>query len=330
MDNNTPPMLVNCAAYGADGNRLPDITFEEISDVLARDDGSFVWVGLYEPDEPLLEHLQEEFGLHDLAVEDARHAHQRPKIDIYGDSLFIVINTAQTIDGKVEFGETHIFLGKRYLVSVRHGASLSYTPARTRCEREPEMLALGPSYALYTMLDYAVDNYLPLVNEFQAELDKLEQDIFAETFKRTTIERLYELKQQLTALRLAVSPLQDVLNQLSRFHQTLVNEEVRVYFRDVFDHVVRVNEATDTMREMLTAAMSVNLALVTVAQGEVVKRLAGWAALLAAPTLIASWYGMNFHNIPELSWHYSYYVVIGVTAALCGWLFVTLRRARWI
>ena len=332
MDNQikTEQMVVNCVAYAADGQRLPDISFEQISDVLARDDGSFVWVGLYEPDEALLEKLQEEFGLHDLAVEDAHSAHQRPKIEIYGDSLFVVLNTAQAVKGCVQFGETHIFLGKRYLVSIRHGASLSYAPARARCEREPEMMALGPSYPLYAMLDFIVDNYMPVISDFQGELDKLEKDIFAETYRRETIEQLYNLKQELTTLRLAVSPLQDILNQLQRFHPNLVHEDVRVYFRDVFDHVVRVNEATDTMRELLTAAMGVNLALVTVAQGEIVKRLAGWAALLAVPTLVASWYGMNFHNIPELSGRYNYFIVIGITSVVCVVLYRNLKKAGWL
>ncbi len=332
MDTQINPdqMVVNCVAYAADGQRLPDISFEQISDVLARDDGSFVWVGLYEPDETLLEKLQEEFGLHDLAVEDAHSAHQRPKIEIYGDSLFVVLNTAQAVKGCVQFGETHIFLGKRYLVSIRHGASLSYTPARARCEREPDMMALGPSYPLYAMLDFIVDNYMPVISDFQSELNKLEKDIFAETYRRETIQQLYNLKQELTTLRLAVSPLQDILNQLQRFHPGLVHEDVRVYFRDVFDHVVRVNEATDTMRELLTAAMGVNLALVTVAQGEIVKRLAGWAGLLAVPTLMASWYGMNFHNMPELGGRYSYAILITVTLAVCAILFVFLKRARWL
>ncbi len=323
-------MVVNCVAYATDGHRLPDIEFEQISDVLARDDGSFVWIGLYEPDEALMEKLQEEFGLHDLAVEDAHSAHQRPKIEIYGDSLFVVIKTAQAVKSCVQFGETHLFLGKRYLVSIRHGASLSYSPARARCERDPEMMALGPSFPLYAMLDFIVDNYMPVINDFQGELDKLEKDIFAEAYRRETIEQLYNLKQELTTLRLAVSPLQDILNQLQRFHPNLIHEDVRVYFRDVFDHVVRVNEATDTMREMLTAAMGVNLALVTVAQGEIVKRLAGWAGLLAVPTLMASWYGMNFHNMPELNGRYSYSILIGLTLFVCAILFIALKRARWL
>ena len=323
-------MVVNCVAYGADGQRRPDISLEQISDVLARDDGSFVWIGLYEPDEALMEKLQEEFGLHDLAVEDAHSAHQRPKIEAYGDSLFVVLKTAQAVKGCVQFGETHLFLGKRYLVSIRHGASLTYAPARTRCEHEAKMMAMGPSYPLYAMLDFVVDNYMPVVSDFQGELDKLEKDIFAEDYRRQTIQELYNLKQELTALKMAISPLQDILNQLHRFHPTLIHDDVRVYFRDVFDHVVRVNEATDTMREMLTAAMGVNLALVTVAQGEIVKRMAGWASLLALPTLVASWYGMNFHNMPELAGRYSYPILIAVTLVVCAVLYVALKRARWL
>jgi magnesium transporter len=323
-----PACVVNCAVYR--GGRRQDIPLAEISDVLAIDDGSFVWVGLYEPEESLLDTLQEEFGLHDLAIEDAHHAHQRPKIESYGDSLFIALHTAQTVDGHLRFGETQAFLGARYLVTVRHGASLSYAPVRARVEREPELLALGPAYALYGVMDFVVDNYLPLVDEFRDELNSLEQDIFADEFSRDTIVKLYELKREMTQLRLAVVPLQDILAQLTRMHGFLVPDEARLYFRDVLDHALRVNEATDTLREMMTAAMSVNLSLVTVRQGEVVKRLAGWAALLAAPTLVASWYGMNFVHMPELPGRYSYYVVIGVTAAICAGLFVALRRAKWL
>jgi magnesium transporter len=278
----------------------------------------------------LLEQLQEEFELHDLAIEDAHHAHQRPKIESYGDSLFIALHTAQLVNGSIQFGETHVFLGPRYLVTVRHGASLSYAPARARCEREPELLALGPSYGLYAVLDFIVDNFAPIANDFQDELRDLEKDIFSATFKRETIQRLYELKRELVTMRLAVAPLQDILNQLVRLHPNLIREEVRLYFRDVFDHAVRINESTDAIREMLTAALSVNLSLVTVLQGEVVKRLAGWAALLAAPTLIASWYGMNFRHIPELEGRWSYAVVVAITALVVGGLYGVLKRAKWL
>jgi magnesium transporter len=324
-----PASVVNCAAYDSRGERR-SISLDEISDVLATDDGSFVWVGMFEPSDALLDKLQEEFGLHDLAIEDAQHAHQRPKIEAYGESLFVVMHTAQVLEGHIRFGETFAFLGKRYLVTVRHGASLSYAPVRARVEREPELLALGPSYGLYAILDFIVDHYLPIATEFRDELNKLEQDIFAETYRRDTIVKLYELKRELTQLRLAVAPLQDILSQLTRVHSELVPKEVRPYFRDVLDHALRVNESTDTMREMLTAAMSVNLSLVTIAQGEVVKKLAGWAALLAAPTLITSWYGMNFRHMPELQGRYSYYLLIATVAVICISLYRYLKKVRWL
>ena len=323
-------MIRNLASYSLEGRRQREITLEEISDELENPQVGFVWVGLYEPDEPLLLKMQEEFGLHPLAVEDALNAHQRPKIELYGDSLFLVLRTAQVVKGHIEFGETHIFFGPRYLLTVRHGASQPFAPARERCEKNPGLMKIGPSYALYSVLDAVVDNFFPIVEEFQEELNELEKDIFGETYKKETIHRLYELKSDITKMRLAVTPLQDMLTQLMRSHPTLVSKEVTVYLRDVHDHVVRASEAIDTMREMLTAAMSVNLSLVTAAQGEIVKRLAGWAALLAAPTLLTSWYGMNFEHMPELAGRYSYWIIIAVTLAVCLTLFRVLKRARWL
>lgn len=324
-----PTCVVNCAAYAPDGTRT-DLTLDAISDVLAVDDGRFVWVGLYEPDEALLDKLQEEFGLHDLAVEDAHNAHQRPKIEAYGNSLFLAVHTAQTHDNVVRFGETHVFLGPRYLVTVRHGASTSYAAARARIEREPELLVHGPSAGLYAVLDQIVDQYLPIVDEFGAALNELERDVFDAEFKRSTVKKLYDLKRELMRLRAAVAPLQDILGLLSRTRSPLIDDEMQLYFRDVHDHATRVSEATDTLREMLTAAVSVNLALVTVNQGEVVKRLGAWAALLAAPTLIASWYGMNFEHMPELHGRYSYAVLVGVVIVVCALLFRAFKKSRWL
>lgn len=324
-----PACVVNSVAYDREGRRR-DIGLDQISDVLAQDDGSFVWVGLYEPEAGLLDKLQEEFGLHDLAVEDAHHAHQRPKLEAYGNSLFLAVHTTQLVEGHVRFGETHAFIGPRFLVTVRHGASLSYANVRARFEREPELLAQGPAFALYGVLDFIVDNYLPIVEEFRDELNALEQDVFAETWRRETIVKLYELKKELTQMRLAVAPLQDILAQLTRTQVMQFSDEARLYFRDVHDHAVRVNEAIDTLREMLTAAMSVNLSLVTIAQGEIVKRLAGWAALLAAPTLIASWYGMNFRHMPELAGPRSYFILIGVVVVVCLGLYRYLKKVRWL
>ena len=328
-DPNLPQCVINCAAYSREGVRT-DISLDRISDVLAVDDGSFVWVGLYEPDEGILEKLQEEFCLHDLAIEDAHNAHQRPKIETYGNSLFIVVHTAQSVDSHIRFGETHLFVGPRYLVTVRHGASSSYAAARLRLERESEELRHGPASALYVVLDMVVDNFTPIVDEFSQELNELEKDVFADDFRKGTVEKLYDLKRELTRLRMAVAPLQDILGQLARSRSALIDEESQLYFRDVLDHAVRINETTDTLREMLTAAMSVNLSLVTIRQGEIVKRLAGWASLLAAPTLIASWYGMNFVHMPELAGEHSYWILIGVTVVICIVLFGFLRRAKWL
>jgi magnesium transporter len=322
-------MVVNCIAYRKDGSRIGDVTLDEISDVLAKPD-TFVWVGLHEPDEALLLKLQEEFCLHDLAIEDAHTAHQRTKIETYGESLFLVVQTAQQIDGNLAFGETHIFLGPRYLVSVRHGASLSYAPARRACEHTPELMAYGPSYALYSILDFIVDNLLPIVRAYREELQQLEKDIFTETFKRRTVRRLYNMQRDLMTLRLAVAPMQDIISQLTRLHPDLIPKELRAYFRDVYDHVFRVNEAISAMREMLAAAINVNLSLVTFGQNEVMKKLAGWAAMLAAPTLITSWYGMNFTHMPELTQPWAYPVVIGVVVIVVGGLFIGLKRAKWL
>lgn len=324
-----PQCVINCVVYDHGGKRR-DISLDEISDVLAVDDGSFIWVGLYEPADTILEKLQEEFCLHDLAVEDAQNAHQRPKLEAYGNSLFVAVHTAQVVDDRIKFGETHAFLGPRYLVTVRHGASLSYAPVRERVQREPDLLALGPSYGLYAVLDYIVDNYRPIIDQFKQTLDTLEKDIFADTYRRVTVVKLYELKRELTQMRLAVAPLQDVLAQLTRSQSTLIPEEVRLYFRDVQDHVLRVNEYTDTLREMLTTALSVNLSLVTLAQGEIVKRLGAWAALLAAPTLITSWYGMNFEHMPELGGRFAYPVLIAGVALACFGLYRLFKRSRWL
>jgi magnesium transporter len=331
MDNQQalPACVVNCAVYDRDGRRH-NIGLDAISDVLAVDDGSFVWVGLYEPEESLLEKLQEEFGLHDLAIEDAQHAHQRPKLEAFGNSLFIAVHTVQHVDGHVRFGETHLFAGPRFLVTVRHGASLTFAVVRERLERDPEALAHGPGVALHAVLDFIVDNYQPIVSDLEDELDALELDVFAETYKRGTIQRLYELRKDLTRMRLAVAPMQDILSQLIRAPSLEIPDEVKPYYRDVLDHAARVGDTIDTLREMVSAAMSVNLSLVTVAQGEIVKKLAGWAGLLAAPTLIASWYGMNFEHMPELHGRYSYAVLIGSVGLFCVVLHRYLRKVRWL
>jgi len=321
-------MIVNVSAYEA-GKRLPDIGIDQISDVLARPD-TFVWVGLYEPDDALLAKMQEEFGLHELAVEDARGAHQRPKIETYRDSLFIVLKTANLNDRNVAYGETHLFVGSNFLVSVRHGDSAGYAVVRERCEETSNLLSKGPGFALYAILDFVADNYQPIIERFEDEFDKLEEGIFKSDFDRLVIGRIYELKRQLLELRNAALPVGDIASELMRFHDDLIPKDLRAYFRDVKDHVARLVGMADNMREMLNSAMQVNLALVGVSQNEVVKRLAGWGAILAVPTVVFSLYGMNFKNMPELNWTYGYPTAVGFTVVACFLLYKRLQKTGWI
>lgn len=323
-----PTCVINCVHYDDQGKRH-DIALDDISDVIASNNG-FVWVGLYDPGDSVLLKLQEEFCLHDLAIDDARNAHQRPKVEAYGNTLFVVVTTAQRVHDRIEYGETHAFLGPRFLVTVRHGASLSYAPVRARVEREPQLLTMGPSYCLYGVLDFVVDNYLPITTDFRDTLDSLEKDIFADSYQRSTVVRLYELKRELNKMRMAVAPLQDVLAQLRRYPGELIPDEVKLYIRDVHDHAVRISDVIDTLREMLGTALNVNLSLVTLAQGETVKRLGAWAALLAAPTLITSWYGMNFAHMPELDKSWAYPAMIVGVGAVCVGLYWLFKRAKWL
>ena len=322
--------LVNCAAY-ANGRRLRDLAIKDISEFLQHEEG-FVWIGLYEPSEELLWDVQEEFDLHDLAVEDAHAAHQRPKLERYDDSLFVVLRTAQLVGDPVhiECGETHIFVGKRYVVTVRHGSVRSHVGLRARCEAAPEELALGPGYVLYALTDFVVDQYFPIVEALEEELTRLEEQIFGERLDRETSAQLYQLKRDLITIKRAVSPLIDVCNRLTRSEQDLIPAETRPYFGDIYDHLVKINEMVDSLRELVTAALEANLSLISVSQNEDTKRLAAWAAIIAVPTMIAGIYGMNFHNMPELTYRYGYLVVVGVMLAACVVLYRGFRRSKWL
>lgn len=324
----TRNMVVNCVAY-TKGRRMCDISVEEISDILEQE-AAFVWLGLFEPDEELLKKVQQEFGLHDLAVEDAHRAHQRPKLERYGDSLFIVLHTAQMAGEEIDFGETHVFAGPRYVVTVRHGASLSYAPVRQRCESSPHLLRKGPAFALYAIMDFVVDNYFPIVEAFEERLEDLEEAIFAGTAKRTATESIYVQKRNLMKLRRSVSPLMEICNHLMRFDVKLIPEEMYPYFRDVQDHVIRINEDTDNIREMLGTALNANISLLSVAQGEVTRKLAGWGAILAIPTMVGGIYGMNFEYMPELNWRFGYPLVLCAIALSCFLVYRRLKRAGWI
>ena len=322
--------VVKCAAY-AEGRRVADVAIHEVSDTLKQKD-QFVWIGLHEPSAEMLSKVQHEFGLHELAVEDALRAHQRPKFEAYGDTIFIVLRTVEIkgIEERIELGETHFFLGANFIVTVRHGSSLAYTDVRNRCEKTPQLLRSGPGFALYALMDFIVDQYFPVIEFLEQALADLEERIFNEKPSRETTEKIYQLKRQLLEVRRAVSPLIDICNRLMRFDLELIHEETRPYFRDVYDHVVRINEMIDNARELLGTALEANFSLLSISQNEVSKRFAGWAAIIGVPTMIAGIYGMNFKFMPELDWPYAYPIVLTFTIGLCILLFVLFRRSGWL
>lgn len=321
--------IINCAAY-SNGRRIADVALNEVHNVLM-ETNRFVWIGLHEPSEEVLYRVQAEFGLHDLAVEDARKAHQRPKVEIYDDSLFVVLRTAQmSRSHHIEFGETHIFVGANFIVTIRHGSSIPYTEVRARCENMPQLLSKGQGFALYALMDFIVDQYFPVVDEMEGELWAIEEKVFKEKPSRETTEQIYQLKRELLEVKRAVSPLIDVCNRLMRFDIKSISEETRPYFRDVYDHVVRINEMVENTRELLGTAMEANFSLISIAQNDVSKKFAGWAAIIALPTMIAGFYGMNFSFIPEAEWKYGFYSVILLTIAACTILYYLFKRSGWL
>jgi len=310
---------------------MANVEINEVSEVLKQPD-RFVWIGLHEPSSEVLSQVQKEFCLHDLAIEDAHSAHQRPKIEMYGNSMFIVLRTAQINkqEHRVDFGETHFFLGKNYIVSVRHGSSYSYTDVRTRCETTPQLLRKGPAFALYAVMDSIVDQYFPVIHGMEQELEMIEDKIFDAKPDRKTTEDIYHLKRELLEMKRAVSPLIDISNRLMRFDYELIPEDTRPYFRDVYDHSVRVNETVDNTRELLTTALEANFSLISISQSDVSKKFAGWAAIIAVPTMVAGIYGMNFKFMPELDWPWAYPVILIITFGLSIGLFILFRRSKWL
>lgn len=323
-------MIVNCVAY-ANGHKLPHLTLENVPALLRDPADAFVWLGLREPDEELMARIQDLFGLHELAAEDAHRAHQRPKVERYGDGLFVALRTAQLRDGQVDFGETHLFVGPRYLISVRHGASSPFTAVRARCESNPELLRKGPGFVLYAILDFVVDHYFPILDGVEDTVEQLEEQFFKGDFSPEDISLLYELKRDLVNLRRAVAPLVEVCNYLvTDVFNGLIPEDIRPYFRDVYDHALRINEAVDALRETLVMTLQISLSLSATRQNEATKKLAGWGALLATPTMVFSVYGMNFKAMPALNWSYGYPLVMGSVAVICLVLYRFLRKAGWL
>jgi len=321
--------IINCVAY-ADGRRVADVNLQDVHTAL-KDSRQFVWIGLHEPSEEILDKVKQEFNLHELAVEDAHNAHQRPKVEIYNDSIFVVLRTMmRNKENHTEFGETHFFVGDNFVVVVRHGPSVPYLEVRNRCESTPELLKKGQGFVLYAVMDFIVDHYFPVVHDMESELEVIEAKIFKEKPSRETTEEIYDLKRELLDVKRAVSPLIDVCNKLMRFEIQCITEETRPYFRDVYDHVMRINETVENTQELLNSAMEANFSLISINQSDVSKKFAGWAAIIAVPTMLAGFYGMNFKFMPELEWHYGYFALIFVTIAVCITLFYFFRKSGWL
>jgi magnesium transporter len=319
---------INCTVYRK-GIKLDDIRIDDISEALEEDD-TFVWLGLFEPDEELMHLVQDEFDLHDLAVEDAQKAHQRPKIEEYGDTLFVVLHTVSLADQAIHFGETHVFVGPRFVITIRHGKSNGYRAVRERAESVPARLATGPGYVLYTLIDFIVDHYQPCMDTLQARFRQVEKELFLPNPDSDNLEEFYNLKNELLSVHAAAAPLTDICNELLRFHSDIIPKENRIYYRDILDHVARVTQTADRMGEMINAAMQVALAQVTIRQNDVVRRLAGWGAILAVPTMVFSLYGMNFQFMPELAWRWSYPAVMLGIVAVSTVLYRRLKRLAWL
>jgi magnesium transporter len=328
---------VDCAVY-VGGRRLPGRWTHAgaLAEVRRRGEG-FVWVGLLAPDEGQMTSVAETFGLHELAVEDAVHAHQRPKLERYDDTLFMVLKTVAYVPHEsiatakeiVETGEVMVFVGADFVVSVRHGEHSELKPLRQTMESDAEQLALGPSAVLHGIADHVVDHYLEVVDMVEGDIDTLEEQIFS---PRTSveIETIYLMKRELVELRRAVTPLAGPLKSLASDRGLRLPEEIRQYFRDVDDHHTAVAERVQTYDEVLTSLVDAALAKVTVQQNGDMRKIAAYAAIITVPTMIAGIYGMNFDDMPELHTHYGYYVVLVVMVSLCGLLWRGFRRSGWL
>jgi magnesium transporter len=323
-------VIVDCAVYEAGRRRNGAPPVHEAMEA-CRKAGAFTWIGLYEPTEEEFESIRSEFDLHELAVEDAIHAHQRPKLEVYGDMVFIVLKTARYVDPEevVRLAEILIFLGEDYVITVRHGETSELKDVRQRLEQDPELLAHGPGAVLHAIVDKVVDDYSPALEGLGQDIDEIENQVFSGQ-RANPAERIYKLKREVLEFEHAVAPLVDPVHRLAKGHYELIHPEVRTYFRDVNDHLLRAHEQLENYRDLLTSVLSANLAQVTVRQNEDVRRISAIVAILAVPTMIAGIYGMNFDHMPELEWTFGYPLVVAVMATICFGLYRYFKRVGWL
>lgn len=321
-------MIVNCCAY-QNGKKLTDLKVSEISEYL-KIKGAFVWVALFEPTEDELLQMKNEFELHELAVEDAKHGHQRPKLEEYGEQVFMVAKTFEFNESELLEGEVAIFVGRNFVLSVRQKSKNGFANVRVRCENEPDLLKHGPGFVCYAILDTVVDRYIPLITALEIELEQIESEIFRGALPKENVAKLYLLKQKVMTIKYAVSSTMEAVGKLFGGRVPGIFADSQEYFRDVYDHLLRANGSLETMRESLITAMQVNLSMIALSDATVTKSLASYGALVAVPTMVAGIYGMNFQHMPELHSPYGYPMVLIGMIAIDLILYRHFKKTGWL
>ncbi|AYD02540.1 magnesium and cobalt transport protein CorA [Neorhizobium sp. NCHU2750] len=321
-------MTVVASYLYSNGKRGRAISIDEPRPALNGND--FVWIGLHEPPVEELEKLARTYGLHELAVEDAVNAHQIPKVEAYGDQLFVVAKTAYLDGDKIKYGETAIFIGQHHIITVRHGSARGHAEVRAQLEASPQLLVQGPDYVLHGIIDFIVDGYLPTVQTIEDRVLEMEQKMLANFLEREQIRRLFRLRRQLILFGRILGPMSEVAGKLVNLELPCLDKKAKPFFRDVLDHVRRIESMVGGLREVITSVFEASNLLEQQRQGVITRQLASWAAILAVPTAVAGIYGMNFENMPELKTEYGYYVVLAAIVVLCGLLWYRFKKVGWL
>jgi magnesium transporter len=321
-------MIVDCAAYEGGRRRQGTLSMEQAGEA-ANEGGTFVWLGVVEPSEEEFKAVAAEFGLHELAVEDAVRAHQRPKVEEYGETIHVVVKTARYVDPEevIELGELSIFVAPGFVITVRHGKA-DLAPVRERLERRPDLLEKGPGAVLYAIADHVVDRYIDAAHGFDQDVREVELQVFGEGQNPT--ERIYKLEREVLEFQAATAPLAEALEELCSSNYAVVPEDLHEYFRDVEDHLARVSTRIENFRQLLDSALEANLTQVSMRQNEDMRKISAWVAIAAVPTMVAGIYGMNFETMPELEWRYGYPTVVAIVLAICLFLYWRFKRAGWL
>ncbi|HEX8075699.1 MAG TPA: magnesium/cobalt transporter CorA [Thermoleophilaceae bacterium] len=323
-------MIVDCAVYEDGRRRAGGVELHDAYQA-THDSSRWVWIGLFEPGMEEFDSVASEFELHELAVEDSVKAHQRPKLEVYGDTIFVVLKTARYLEDveEVEIGQIMLFVGRGFVISVRHGPATDLHPVREQAERRPDLLRCGPSAVLHAIVDRVVDDYAPVLAGVDDDVEEVEDEIFSPRRTNPT-ERIYKLKREVQELHRATFPLIDPLEKLAADRYGLVHDKIQPYFRDVYDHAVRSNEHAESLRELLNGILDANLAQVSVRQNDDMRRITAWAAIAAIPTVVGAIYGMNFEHMPELHWRFGYPLALFVMLVICLLLYRNFKRVGWL